>query len=468
MSDYKRLVSYIYSYPGNVKEKNVGFAKAEVRGGQFKLDITLQGVYTDAPCIFSIYLLTRSDKYFKTIYLGNTVVNSGRGKYKDILNPSNINNSGYAFKDICGIATTKNNDDFYRMYSLWDDETFLPENVIYKQSKENTPIKKTTQTDTNTKTTSKQNNSIDTTNKNSLDKNITITNLNTSPNEIKDIADTPSQHTPINSKAIDNNTTVNNSNNFNTPNISINKTNQTTTNHNITQLDNNSTKSTQAPIINNKPTISENISDNNINNNTTESISNSNVDSTNNTDKVNTKIIETTTPDNTHLENENNDINTNNSYDTISDISSTEVANTADETDIHVAEAPAYNIELKKRFSNNGFEKFFKNADFIDAFDNDYYYDCIEVSPEQLKAMPIQDKSIANNSFLIHGFYNFRHLLFGKVQENTNGTHYFIGVPGMYCNRERFMASMYGFGNFKKSHRSDYSNPYFGYWYQEI
>ena len=289
MSDYKRLVSYIYSYPGNVKEKNVGFAKAEVRGGQFKLDITLQGVYTDAPCIFSIYLLTRSDKYFKTIYLGNTVVNSGRGKYKDILNPSNINNSGYAFKDICGIATTKNNDDFYRMYSLWDDETFLPENVIYKQPKENTPIKKTTQTDTNTKTTSKQNNSIDTTNKNSLDKNITITNLNTSPNEIKDIVDTPSQHTPINSKAIDNNTT--------------------------------------------------------------ESISNSNVDSTNNTDKVNTKIIETTTPDNTHLENENNDINTNNSYDTISDISSTEVANTADETDIHVAEAPAYNIELKKRFT---------------------------------------------------------------------------------------------------------------------
>ena len=106
MSDYKRLVSYIYSYPGNVKEKNVGFAKAEVRGGQFKLDITLQDVYTDAPCIFSIYLLTRSDKYFKTIYLGNTVVNSGRGKYKDILNPSNINNSGYAFIDICGIATT--------------------------------------------------------------------------------------------------------------------------------------------------------------------------------------------------------------------------------------------------------------------------------------------------------------------------------------------------------------------------
>ena len=35
MADYKRLVSYIYAYPGGVRDKNVGFAKAEVRNGQF-------------------------------------------------------------------------------------------------------------------------------------------------------------------------------------------------------------------------------------------------------------------------------------------------------------------------------------------------------------------------------------------------------------------------------------------------
>ena len=33
MADYKRLVSYIYAYPGGVRDKNVGFAKAEVRNG---------------------------------------------------------------------------------------------------------------------------------------------------------------------------------------------------------------------------------------------------------------------------------------------------------------------------------------------------------------------------------------------------------------------------------------------------
>ena len=109
-----------------------------------------------------------------------------------------------------------------------------------------------------------------------------------------------------------------------------------------------------------------------------------------------------------------------------------------------------------------------RSQGYIDAFDDDYLYDCVEVSTEVLKEMLSIENDIINNSFLIHGYYNFRHLLFGRVCENENNTHYFIGVPGMYCNRERYMASMFGFNNFKKSHRSDYSNPYFGYWYQEI
>ena len=33
MADYQRFVSYIYSYPGGVKDKNVGFAKLEIENG---------------------------------------------------------------------------------------------------------------------------------------------------------------------------------------------------------------------------------------------------------------------------------------------------------------------------------------------------------------------------------------------------------------------------------------------------
>ena len=108
----------------------------------------------------------------------------------------------------------------------------------------------------------------------------------------------------------------------------------------------------------------------------------------------------------------------------------------------------------------------FEQEDSVNVFDDDYYYDCIEVTPETLRKLPVEDEVIVNNSFLIHGFYNYKHLLLGRVRENH--TRYFIGVPGMYSNRDRFMASMFGFDNFKKSHRSDFSNPYFGYWYQEF
>jgi hypothetical protein len=107
------------------------------------------------------------------------------------------------------------------------------------------------------------------------------------------------------------------------------------------------------------------------------------------------------------------------------------------------------------------------NEDFINAFDDDYFYNCIEVTPERVRELVGED-GICDNSFVMHGFYTYRHLLFGKVAKNNSGVEYFIGVPGMYSNRERYLATMFGFGNFKKSHRSDYANPYFGYWYMEI
>lgn len=115
-----------------------------------------------------------------------------------------------------------------------------------------------------------------------------------------------------------------------------------------------------------------------------------------------------------------------------------------------------------------GFEQLLEKADNINAFCDDDLYDCIEVTPQQIEKAIGADEIISGNSFLIHGYYNFKHILLGRVADNDRHTKYFIGVPGIYCNRERYMASMFGFVNFKKSHRSDYANPHFGYWYQEI
>lgn len=152
------------------------------------------------------------------------------------------------------------------------------------------------------------------------------------------------------------------------------------------------------------------------------------------------------------MDNTENTDNAENTYNT----DNTDNTDNADKTAV-------VNTSAKKKYADSNehlYKKLYSKADYVDAFDDDYFYDCIEVTPQMLSKLPLKDKEIINNSFLIHGYYNFHHLLFGRVCDNENNTNYFIGVPGMYCNRERYMASMFGFCNFKKSHRSDYNNPY--------
>lgn len=121
------------------------------------------------------------------------------------------------------------------------------------------------------------------------------------------------------------------------------------------------------------------------------------------------------------------------------------------------------------------FTRMQEDCDYVDAFDDDTYYDCMEVTPDKLRtllqsddpeALAVDGTDIEQNSFLMHGFYTFRHILVGRVQSDENAL--LIGVPGVYSNKERFMAGMFGFNNFRRSHRSDCRNPYFGYWYREI
>lgn len=121
------------------------------------------------------------------------------------------------------------------------------------------------------------------------------------------------------------------------------------------------------------------------------------------------------------------------------------------------------------------FTRMQEDCDYVDAFDDDTYYDCMEVTPDKLRtllqsddpeALAVDGTDIEQNSFLMHGFYTFRHILVGRVQSDENAM--LIGVPGVYSNKERFMAGMFGFNNFRRSHRSDCRNPYFGYWYREI
>lgn len=388
MADYKRLVSYIYAYPGGVRDKNVGFAKAEVRNGQFKLTVSVKGVYTDTPELFGVYVMVDGKKHqpggFTLLKTGTVMVNQGIGQYQDLFNPMNINQSGYTFEDISGIALARENEDFYRMFSLWEDCILNTEDITFAQPEAAAASNPVAQADSEEVSVKEQVNR--TTGQEAERKSAEMSGNvresetvrrnaeDVSKNEVEDVVEAAVTSKPA------------------TPESAQSAGQQTDLQQETAQMKAQQVRAMEA---------------------------------------VQELLFRNTNPQGTMPQN-------------------TKLQNAKPQE-----EMPA-------------FEKVFINRDFIDAFEDDYFYDCVEVTPELLKQLPIEDDAVVNNSFLVHGYYNFKHILFGKVCENDNNTRYFIGVPGMYCNRERFMASMFGFCNFKKSHRSDYSNPYFGYWYQEI
>ena len=390
MADYKRLVSYIYAYPGGVRDKNVGFAKAEVRNGQFKLTVSVKGVYTDTPELFGVYVMVDGKKHqpggFTLLKTGTVMVNQGIGQYQDLFNPMNINQSGYTFEDISGIALARENEDFYRMFSLWEDCILNTEDITFAQPEAAAASNPVAQADSEEVSVKEQVNRTtgQEAERKSAEMSGNVRESETVRRNAEDVSENEVEEAAVTSKPA-------------TPESAQSAGQQADLQQETAQMKAQQVRAMEA---------------------------------------VQELLFRNTNPQGTMPQN-------------------TKLQDTTPQNAKPQEEMPA-------------FEKVFINRDFIDAFEDDYFYDCVEVTPELLKQLPIEDDAVVNNSFLVHGYYNFKHILFGKVCENDNNTRYFIGVPGMYCNRERFMASMFGFCNFKKSHRSDYYNPYFGYWYQEI
>lgn len=81
--------------------------------------------------------------------------------------------------------------------------------------------------------------------------------------------------------------------------------------------------------------------------------------------------------------------------------------------------------------------------------------------------LPVETWILANNSFLLHGYYNYRHLLFGVLQINES-PQYVIGVPGLLQSTEQTMAGMFGFHRFLSIQGDNNRQNNFGYWIQQI
>ena len=94
-----------------------------------------------------------------------------------------------------------------------------------------------------------------------------------------------------------------------------------------------------------------------------------------------------------------------------------------------------------------------------------------KIQRQELSRLPRKEWRLANNSFLLHGFYNYHHLLY--IEENDE---IWIGVPGIFHEREKLAANAFGFTHFRRivdveieleeNERNTYED--FGYWCRQI
>ena len=74
--------------------------------------------------------------------------------------------------------------------------------------------------------------------------------------------------------------------------------------------------------------------------------------------------------------------------------------------------------------------------------------DYLSLTPSDFVMFPNRFYRAVNNSFLLHGYYNYHHLILARV-ERRGEILYYIGVPGNYFEREKQVAVMFGFESFE-------------------
>ncbi|KAB1436575.1 DUF6128 domain-containing protein [Candidatus Galacturonibacter soehngenii] len=122
---------------------------------------------------------------------------------------------------------------------------------------------------------------------------------------------------------------------------------------------------------------------------------------------------------------------------------------------------PEPKIELEVNLNEN-WNKLIQQYKSLNPF-SDQDIECIRIELKDLKILPKSQWGLSSNSFVLHGFYNYQYLILGRIKER-----FIIGVPGIYCNKEKLVAGLFGFNDFRPAQVSEYKTGRFGYWYKYL
>lgn len=450
MSVYHRLISYIYAYEGGIKGKNTGFAKLETRGTSCRIQVSVRRVFAGGSPI-GVYLLAGQEE----IRIGTLFVRGGNGEFRAVVNCENIEGSGCNMEECCGL-TLHETDSAWRAYTtIWEDAVAhaaeveladvtaekvreqeaekeeatrkLAENVSGEvnsasvgkekldEASELTRSGEMESQDTSTETEKKEAVNINETDfgisqpqpEKLEDSNLEIFEDTETMEAVPDISETSDhQEAEIVQEA-----------QTETPQESFQESTQEV--------------QTETPKESSQESFQEA---------QTEA---RRKDSQESTWEVRKEMPPDSPPD--HQEAFRSD-------------SQNQKQPQPDSSKEFSKEDPAESLWNRLRAA---YPK-------VTAFECADGCEILVIKPQDIGLLPRENWVYGNNSFLLHGYYNYRYLILARLGKPGERGRYILGVPGHYGNNEKYMAAMFGFDRFVRSTRQPPRDSRFGYWYTDL
>lgn len=450
MSAYHRLISYIYAYEGGIKGKNTGFAKLETRGTSCRIQVSVRRVFAGGSPI-GVYLLAGQEE----IRIGTLFVRGGNGEFRAVVNCENIEGSGCNMEECCGL-TLHETDSAWRAYTtIWEDAVahaaeveladVTAEKVREQEAEKEEATRKLAENvsgEVNSASVGKEklDEASELTRSGEMESQDTSTE--TEKKEAVNINETdfgisqpqPEKLEDSNLEIFEDTETMEA-----VPDISETSDHQEAEVVREVQMETPQESSQES----NQEAQTETPQESSQESNQEAQTEARRKDSQESTREVRKEALPDSPPD--HQE-------------AFQPGSQNQKQPQPDSSKESPKEDPAETLWDRLRVT---YPK-------VTAFECADGCEILVIKPQDIGLLPRENWVYGNNSFLLHGYYNYRYLILARLGKSGERGRYILGVPGHYGNNEKYMAAMFGFDRFVRSTRQPPRDSRFGYWYTDL
>ena len=450
MSAYHRLISYIYAYEGGIKGKNTGFAKLETRGTSCRIQVSVRRVFAGGSPI-GVYLLAGQEE----IRIGTLFVRGGNGEFRAVVNCENIEGSGCNMEECCGL-TLHETDSAWRAYTtIWEDavahaaEVELADVTAEKVREQEAEKEEATRKLAENVTGEVNSASVG---KEKLDEASELTR--SGEMESQDTSTETEKKDAVNINETDFGISQPQPEKLEDSNLEIFEDTETMEAvPDISETSDHQEAEVVQEVQTETPQESFQESNQEVQTETPQESSQESYqeaqtearrkDSQESTWEVRKEALPDSPPD--HQE-------------AFQPGSQNQKQPQPDSSKEFSKEDPAESLWNRLRAA---YPK-------VTAFECADGCEILVIKPQDIGLLPRENWVYGNNSFLLHGYYNYRYLILARLGKPGERGRYILGVPGYYGNNEKYMAAMFGFDRFVRSTRQPPRDSRFGYWYTDL